>query len=1057
MHFYYIGIRYVAGRNCKRVGPFSRQRSYDTRLTEKQLQDECGQFTAGFEIQCSFQWSETLFGSRSTPVFSEPEYVGLYPWVTTMTLDDGAVLIPWLTNTPFGCQYISHNYYYERVSMCELKWDVSTEGKCVTYQPERTHHLCGIRINAEQANNKGYHNTHWEHDSLGNVIEYRNSYGLKVSMSRDGVYEQGTLFKASFSELEFKHGIWDGYRMPDIKLYFVDPNIVPKNTFLTLEWDSGPVLRKRNEWNETVTLYIYEVGEFLLLKGTNHIVEIQMKSEECGKYNQICICAITFRNGNEVYTVNTCGATTLIGFLHIGEEEDGLLDVFYSHSYMTNIKPLESHYVVLTNGVLLKIDTNHPSRSLQMTLTTLAGMSSFETGITAFNFKEYRHKNGKFKTESTGFVESWRVANSDSLLNPTNHHNIEFDEMFYKCHCPSEKELMHNYEDSSLMNDQTVGSTQFIIQRNEFRGTLKCSQKSNCTVGHAGISVWDPIIRPDVVTVGEVNIETSMGLLECSFVPIPGKPHKVEWVSGKDAEESLLVHDMGAPYNAYQYDLHSRLFSTSGEHCRIENIRCAVTVYEQGGTIASGPAIYSKAFNIYTDLKQVPLSICFINGRCFFENDTNPNDDQYTCYPDFDSYHWIRNLNITRVPGDMCVRGTTECNNIPGGSYCSNETNTCQCYPTHMPSATGCDPKYCNYEWDCLQGTICLNGQCVCNVTAMLTPRGCVSKGLGSPCNSTAECESVHGAVCGDILPRTCVCGQEFNTISGKCYPRGLHNNCRDRRDCQQVAHASCYAVSNTAMTCQCDFGYSPDEFGVCHPNGDLYVFDPYLPQYPNALCIHDDECSHSLWWTHCGGIRGIMECVGRPCNNESNPDAMCNSSLLHCNLESGFCEPAQCNEADSRYCVLENTACNVERRYCDCGDGLTLLHGHCSPVIDRVCSTNETCKSLKGRYECIDNRCACNPNIWTERDGLCVTYKDSQCERDSDCGKSSNTTCQQGICSCRPGYFYRNGTCVSVYESSCTANTDCGSNFVCKYGMCRCQEGYGLSEDSSKCTQGRE
>jgi len=59
-------------------------------------------------------------------------------------------------------------------------------------------------------------------------------------------------------------------------------------------------------------------------------LQVQITTETCGALlNKVCVCAITFRNGNEIYTVNYCGGLYRKGFLHVGQGEDGLNDMFY--------------------------------------------------------------------------------------------------------------------------------------------------------------------------------------------------------------------------------------------------------------------------------------------------------------------------------------------------------------------------------------------------------------------------------------------------------------------------------------------------------------------------------------------------------------------------------------------------------------------------------------------------------------------------------------------------------------------------------------------------------
>ncbi|XP_052217757.1 uncharacterized protein LOC127835391 [Dreissena polymorpha] len=1074
---------YVAGKHCKRYGPYQRSLLYKTHMTEMQVAHECGQQTAGFEIQCSIEWSESLFGKRATPIFSESVYIGLYSWITTLTLDEGAFLIPWMTDTPMGCQTKVDNYNGDH--NCTIEWDLETGGVCPTPKTTIDHDLCGMLANSSTVDTYSYNDEtnrkYAKHFGWTNGIEAsgawfmkNNTYGLKVLLERDEVPDTNKIFKASFTAARTDHSIWNGYKMPDLKLIFVDEEKATTQSRLVLTWDSGPLLEKINEWNETTILMLDTIGEFLLLKGNMYIVEIQIKTETCGlSGGNVCVCAITFRNGNEIYTVDICNSVKREGFIYVGEREDGKLDLLYSFRY--DITPFRNHYVVLTNGLAIVIDKHHRSRSLQMTLINAGQIKPFDdfAGIAAFKFKQYRHRSGVFKSTSLGFIENWRVAASDSLLNTSNHHSVNFDETYFKCHCPSDTELRKGYDikDSSTGVEEAAGSS--TIHVNTFTGTLKCSRDSECTIAHAGKTMWKPIVMPAFVEVSNVTLTYQDGIV-CSFNPVPGKRHKVEWVSGNNGEISLKNHSLSSDLTVFQYDILSSLFASSGDTCKLDKIRCAITVYEKNGVTVSGPSYFSKAFDLNKDLIGRLPSFCVIRGYCFSEYDANPKKPDFFCYPHIDPYHWIKNLSLPRAPGDICVRGSSECDTVPGGAFCSYETGTCQCYPTHSSSGTECSPTSCWYDLMCssyLPGgsgnIVCLNNICACAATADISPNGCKTKELGSKCTDSSDCGPIKDAICSEQEPRTCSCGNHYQDIAGHCYPTGLGDTCEDDTICKYVPHSACYALAGAdEYTCHCDFGYSPDEYGECHENGDLNIPDPYYGS-SSSWCYDDDECtSKSMWWTVCDRT-AYWRCVRRTCDaNDTEAHASCMSSLLRCNKQSGFCEPAMCSARDTRYCVLENTECNTERGYCDCIDGYTMWNGDCSPVLGRACEITEDCHSKKGRYECVQNQCVCNQDMWVAENGLCVSYVDKHCNTSNPCGKESNTTCNTaGLCECQPGFVVRGSQCVSAYLSGCNNDLDCAAiaGLDCGYwayydgmwfsnwgnaeysGICVCKPGYAV------------
>ncbi|KAH3804868.1 hypothetical protein DPMN_133160 [Dreissena polymorpha] len=289
---------YVSGRHCKRSGPYQKSELYKTHLTENQVIDECGQKTVGFDLQCSFEWSETLFGLRGTPIFSDSAYVGLISWVTTISPDKGGFLISWLTDTPIGCKTDISNLNRS----CSIEWDLESGGICPTQKSSSDHFLCGANGNGTTKagfdyygrrtpyHNEIHYSNSWGSDLNGIYHNNYTTYGVKVFVSDDEVHEVGSIFKASFGAVETGHAIWNGYKMPDIKFYLKDESLSDKNVSLVLKWDGGPVLEKTNEWNETTIFPIEEVGEFLLYQSTDFIVEIQIKTRTCKHDQQKSVC-----------------------------------------------------------------------------------------------------------------------------------------------------------------------------------------------------------------------------------------------------------------------------------------------------------------------------------------------------------------------------------------------------------------------------------------------------------------------------------------------------------------------------------------------------------------------------------------------------------------------------------------------------------------------------------------------------------------------------------------------------------------------------------------------
>ncbi|KAH3804960.1 hypothetical protein DPMN_133252 [Dreissena polymorpha] len=141
-----------------------------------------------------------------------------------MTLDGGAFLVPWLTDTPIGCVM---QPYYPGTMDCSVEWKLSENDACPIPQNTKDHWLCGAKTRSMSYSGKvNKHETHTSYyetyDAYGNWVKYQTKYGLKVIISRDDAHETGSVFKASFDTLKTNHTIWNRYRMPDLKVTFMD-------------------------------------------------------------------------------------------------------------------------------------------------------------------------------------------------------------------------------------------------------------------------------------------------------------------------------------------------------------------------------------------------------------------------------------------------------------------------------------------------------------------------------------------------------------------------------------------------------------------------------------------------------------------------------------------------------------------------------------------------------------------------------------------------------------------------------------------------------------------
>ncbi|KAH3722020.1 hypothetical protein DPMN_064969 [Dreissena polymorpha] len=312
---------YVNGLQCKTIGPTERSRLQETDLTESYISNMCGHRHFGFQIQCSFQWSETMFGERSTPIFSKRIQTGLNAW-TVVTSAAGDFILPSIHSTPIGCQSSAS----DTSETCRIKWNLSAHGSCPFHTTKDIPDLCGVSILG--LTKYGWERHYSQQYAFWRIL-FNETYiaelqantlltnGLKILISSD-VKLQSSNMIATFAPLTSDHELWNGYTIPNIRVITKQTSSDTKET-IRIIYDHGvytSVISKETLSGNKIVFPMKEVGEFLVFKSRKHVVEVHVQTEVCSK--GACACGIIIRNGNEIYMNSICNGITRDGFIHIG-------------------------------------------------------------------------------------------------------------------------------------------------------------------------------------------------------------------------------------------------------------------------------------------------------------------------------------------------------------------------------------------------------------------------------------------------------------------------------------------------------------------------------------------------------------------------------------------------------------------------------------------------------------------------------------------------------------------------------------------------------------------
>ncbi|XP_052271710.1 uncharacterized protein LOC127872419 [Dreissena polymorpha] len=816
--FFYTVNWYIDGTHCKSAGPYKRPNLNISDISEREIKDECGQHLSGFSVQCSFEWSESMFGHRSTPIFSNTHVVGFESWFLNSSFDGG--FIDTMANTPIGCK----TAVGDTLLTCDIEWELIKVGNCASPLSADDHPVCGFTakgLTAEGLMKYGsWNNAYWSlysnwttENKNGTLMSANYRSALKILVTQFESHSSDDVYKVKFSPSVTGHDLWNGYMFPDIEIKIVDPS--EQNITVHVGWNTGYQLTIMTKTvaisyslNHSISMSLSDTGEFLMLRGNTLPVEVQIKMRQCKKKpTSSCLCAVTCRNGNEIYTIDICDSIKIEGFLMVHPNEDGLHSFAKDAEWwwMNQDAHISTHSVRLLNGIHVKVIVNFKINSLELTLTNTYTNEEFIAmdGLAAFQQKQYRLSNGSFVKDESGFQTSWSVPFEDSLTNPSQHVTYAYTERFYQCDCPSKDELTSL---TQLISENYYGYSDY----KQITGAVRCSQSIPCSEEHTGLT-WPGSQLQPVVQVEYVFTSLEPSGITCEFKPIKNKQHIVRWYAG---DKMIVMEQKSAnAYGLYVLVLKDT-FNQSGQDCLLNfEIYCSVTVYETGSSTSTNPAAYSDA----VDIRDVPLwilsDICIIDGKCYNKNDTNGNDASFVCYPLVNPFEWTKDLSLIRQIGDGCIPSENHCSSINGSAFCNAKTSKCECVETHENVNGQCIQKDCSTDQSICDPILyaeCLDGGCACVKTAELKLQYgvCKPKVLGSECTNSDQCGHIPSAKCDLNQTETCVCFNQYDNTYGACTIKRLASPCNADVDCAHMRHASCLVSTSGERVCSCSIGY---------------------------------------------------------------------------------------------------------------------------------------------------------------------------------------------------------------------------------------------------------
>ncbi|XP_020626399.1 fibrillin-1-like [Orbicella faveolata] len=339
---------------------------------------------------------------------------------------------------------------------------------------------------------------------------------------------------------------------------------------------------------------------------------------------------------------------------------------------------------------------------------------------------------------------------------------------------------------------------------------------------------------------------------------------------------------------------------------------------------------------------------------------------------------------------------------------------------------------------DCDSRATCQDGKCICQGKRT---------GNGKYCRDSLPCSKDCGPG-GTCLrerlmykhPAECRCDKGFKkTKDGECV--ALAHPCKKNEDCHKKAEChrgKCHCVGrNTAGNgkyCKDSLPCPKEYEEKCKAGGNNVVscvVDPLFPDQPECKCHLDFKTSEAgicVEITECEK-NGLVCPPGKVCKTEKGK--------YRCACKDGYKEILQgagngtCRDVDEcsqdACSGIKNSVCaNAEGSYeCECKKGF------------RKSDDESTCEAGANQI-CQEGVCSCAPGFVKNNDEECEDV-DECSHNETPCGANEECLNEQGTysCVCLSGYKKQRKVCVRKDKCNCKQHE------VCLQGKCKCKEGY--------------
>nr|XP_022296792.1 prion-like-(Q/N-rich) domain-bearing protein 25 isoform X2 [Crassostrea virginica] len=239
----------------------------------------------------------------------------------------------------------------------------------------------------------------------------------------------------------------------------------------------------------------------------------------------------------------------------------------------------------------------------------------------------------------------------------------------------------------------------------------------------------------------------------------------------------------------------------------------------------------------------------------------------------------ISSVTFLHIPGvnqsNQCVGSLKpiSINQTVGNS--SNMSNV-----THADSPAVGDP--CSDNSSCPENSVCVSGQCSCNVTYQEYNGSCLiikAPAVGDPCSDNSSCPENSVCVSGQ-----CSCNVTYQEYNGSCLKvPAVGDPCSDNSSCPE---------NSVCVSGQCSCNVTYQEYnGSCLIIKAPAVGDPCSDNSScpeNSVCV-SGQCSCNVTYQEYNGSCLKVPAVGDPCSDNSScpENSVCVSGRCSCNVTS--------------------------------------------------------------------------------------------------------------------------------------------------------------------------